>query len=141
MYSCIISDILVKFCMVEAVVMGDVTYGACCIDDYTAASLGCDFIIHYGHSCLVPINVTKVRVLYVFVSISFDLSHLAGLISSNFDSKQSIGLLGTVQFAAMLPEVAALLPNFRFVVPQAKPLSPGEVLGCTAPKMDVDCYL
>ena len=29
--------------------MGDVTYGACCVDDYTARSLGCDFLIHYGH--------------------------------------------------------------------------------------------
>jgi diphthamide biosynthesis enzyme Dph1/Dph2-like protein len=32
--------------------MGDVTYGACCIDDYTAAALGCDMLVHYGHSCL-----------------------------------------------------------------------------------------
>ena len=32
--------------------MGDVTYGACCIDDFTARALGCDLMIHYGHSCL-----------------------------------------------------------------------------------------
>ena len=32
--------------------MGDVSYGACCIDDYTALALGCDMLIHYGHSCL-----------------------------------------------------------------------------------------
>ena len=32
--------------------MGDVTYGACCIDDYTALALGCDMLVHYGHSCL-----------------------------------------------------------------------------------------
>lgn len=30
----------------------DVTYGACCIDDFTAKSLGADMIVHYGHSCL-----------------------------------------------------------------------------------------
>lgn len=34
------------------VIMGDVTYGACCVDDYTAIALGCDFLVHYGHSCL-----------------------------------------------------------------------------------------
>jgi len=28
--------------------MGDVTYGACCIDDLSADTLGADFIIHYG---------------------------------------------------------------------------------------------
>ena len=32
--------------------MGDVTYGACCVDDYTARALGCDMMVHYGHSCL-----------------------------------------------------------------------------------------
>ena len=55
---------------------GDVTYGACCVDDYTAASLGCDFLVHYGHSCLVPVDVTGIPCLYVFVDISFDVDHL-----------------------------------------------------------------
>lgn len=32
--------------------MGDVTYGACCVDDFTARALGADFLVHYGHSCL-----------------------------------------------------------------------------------------
>lgn len=32
--------------------MGDVTYGACCVDDWSARALGCDFMVHYGHSCL-----------------------------------------------------------------------------------------
>lgn len=32
--------------------MGDVTYGACCVDDFTARALGVDFLVHYGHSCL-----------------------------------------------------------------------------------------
>jgi 2-(3-amino-3-carboxypropyl)histidine synthase len=33
--------------------MGDVTYGACCVDDFSAVALRCDFLLHYGHSCLV----------------------------------------------------------------------------------------
>lgn len=41
-----------RFTDAEAVVMGDVTYGACCVDDYTARALGADFLVHYGHSCL-----------------------------------------------------------------------------------------
>ena len=32
--------------------MGDVTYGACCVDDFSAKSLGADLMVHYGHSCL-----------------------------------------------------------------------------------------
>jgi len=32
--------------------MGDVTYGACCVDDFTARALDVDLLVHYGHSCL-----------------------------------------------------------------------------------------
>lgn len=52
MYGCSIVDIVERFAGVECVIMGDVTYGACCIDDYTARALGCDMMVHYGHSCL-----------------------------------------------------------------------------------------
>ena len=36
--------------------MADVTYGACCVDDFSARALGCDLLVHYGHSCLIPIG-------------------------------------------------------------------------------------
>lgn len=52
MFACAIADIIEKFCNCSTLIMGDVTYGACCIDDYTAKALGCDFLVHYGHSCL-----------------------------------------------------------------------------------------
>jgi 2-(3-amino-3-carboxypropyl)histidine synthase len=45
----------VKFADIFAcrtVILADVTYGACCVDDYTARALGCDMLVHYGHSCL-----------------------------------------------------------------------------------------
>lgn len=40
MYSCVISDLLTKYTDCEVIIMGDVTYGACCVDDYTARALG-----------------------------------------------------------------------------------------------------
>lgn len=44
----------------QAFVMGDVTFGACCVDDFSAKALGADLLVHYGHSCLVPVDITKV---------------------------------------------------------------------------------
>lgn len=41
-----------RFTEADTIVMGDVTYGACCLDDFTARALGADFMVHYGHSCL-----------------------------------------------------------------------------------------
>ena len=51
LFATTISDILTQFCPgIETLIMGDVTYGACCIDDYTARALGCDLLVHYAHS-------------------------------------------------------------------------------------------
>ena len=42
--------------MEQTFIMGDVTFGACCVDDYSAAALGADFLVHYGHSwCGLPV--------------------------------------------------------------------------------------
>ena len=89
MYSCIIADILERFASVETMILGDVTYGACCIDDFTSSALQCDFLIHYGHSCLIPIHEMNAeyyqRILYVFVQIAINPIHLATTIALNFD--------------------------------------------------------
>lgn len=107
MYACTISDILSAFANVECVILGDVTYGACCVDDYTAVAAGCDFLIHYGHSCLVPVSVTKIKALYVFVDIQVDLEHFVETMKLNFvDEKTGKGgrvvLVATIQFIASL---------------------------------------
>lgn len=60
MFSTMIADILQEFAKVRVIIMGDVTYGACCIDDYTAKALGADFLIHYGHSWYTKALLIKV---------------------------------------------------------------------------------
>ena len=166
-------------------IMGDVTYGACCIDDLSARALGCDLLVHYGHSCLVPLTCTVIPCLYVFVEIRVDVQHCVDCVRLTFageedarrrgDEKEVDGadvdgcttthpsriiealVMGTVQFRSAVIESAQRLDGtstadasspsasgtalslsssqvqFQAIVPQAKPLSPGEVLGCTAP--------
>ena len=63
-------------------ILGDVTYGACCIDDFSAAALGADFLVHYGHSCLVPVDITSVPCMYIFVDIKLDIDHLVESVRS-----------------------------------------------------------
>ena len=120
--------------------MGDVTYGACCIDDFTARALGCDMLVHYAHSCLIPVDVTKIRTLYVFVDISIDTSHLVATLERNFSSGKTIALVGTIQFNATLHTVKPILERagFRVLIPQIAPLSKGEILGCTSPRLTND---
>lgn len=126
---------------VNFIIMGDLTYGACCIDDYLADSMNCDLIIHYAHSCLVPINQmsTNVKYLYVFLDIKFDLDHITKCIKHNFNPHDNnIALASTIQFLSSVHLLAKELRSngFQVTLPQSRPLSSGEVLGCTAPKLD-----
>lgn len=140
-YSLIISDILENFCGVETVVMGDVSYGACCIDDYTARALDCDLIVHYAHSCLVPIDNMSIKVLYVFVTINIDEIHLINTIKRNFRPGSRLAIFGTIQFNPTIHSVRHKLEQeetnpYYLITPQSRPLSKGEVLGCTSARLD-----
>ncbi|XP_030041620.1 2-(3-amino-3-carboxypropyl)histidine synthase subunit 1 isoform X2 [Microcaecilia unicolor] len=140
MFACTISDIIERFTEAEALVMGDVTYGACCVDDYTARALGADLMVHYGHSCLIPIDATKgIQMLYVFVDIKIDTSHFLETLRFNFPPGQTLALVSTIQFVSALQAVSQVLRSeYHVIVPQSKPLSPGEILGCTSPRLEQD---
>ncbi|XP_059143770.1 2-(3-amino-3-carboxypropyl)histidine synthase subunit 1-like isoform X2 [Physella acuta] len=145
-YACVIADIIENFTDADTVIMGDVTYGACCVDDFTAKALGADLLVHYGHSCLIPIDQTEgIQMLYVFVDIKIDTMHFIETLKLNFEPGSRLALVSTIQFVAALQSARQQLsPEYTVITPQSKPLSPGEVLGCTSPKLsdtDVIVYL
>ncbi|KAI5300280.1 Diphthamide biosynthesis protein 1 [Ascosphaera atra] len=146
LFATTISDILTQFCPgTETLIMGDVTYGACCIDDYTARALGCDLLVHYAHSCLIPVDVTTIKTLYVFVEIRIDTTHLVATLERNFQKGKTIAVVGTIQFNGTLHGLKPVLERagFNILIPQILPLSKGEVLGCTSPQLpdNVDAIL
>ncbi|WRT70573.1 diphthamide biosynthesis protein 1 [Kwoniella shivajii] len=228
MYGCAIADIIETFTGALPMLLADVTYGACCIDDYTAKEMGAEMIVHYGHSCLIPVSQTTLKTLYIFVEIAIDTPHLSLSVRRNFPSDREafqrlilgatgaepgapvpialeeedrvaqknqissrpseigegvevkdgnekitrLALVSTIQFVASIQHlrddlVKSLPPleddsnekdeiedgingtlmkvkknqigiwrgKYDITIPQVKPLSPGEVLGCTAPKL------
>lgn len=169
MFAVQLCDIIEKFTEADTVIMGDVTYGACCVDDFTAKALGVDLLVHYGHSCLIPVDQTEgVKVLYVFVDIKIDAIHLIETVKLNFTKNQRLLFVSTVQFVTTLQglinrlkidglvivkiyfinitcnaiNIHVFLFSYSVKVPQEKPLSPGEILGCTSPKVtDADCLI
>ncbi|KRY61531.1 Diphthamide biosynthesis protein 1 [Trichinella britovi] len=138
LFSCLIADILEEFGHCETVISCDVVYGACCVDDYAAKAFDCDLLVHYGHSCLIPVqDTTGCSVLYVFVSIKFDTGHFIDTVRHNFNPNSRLALVSTVQFISSLQAARKALSNdFKIELPQVAPLSPGEVLGCTAPRFN-----
>lgn len=146
LFSTIIADLIVEFAKCEVIIIGDVTYGACCIDDYVAALNECQLIVHFAHSCLIPVNemVDNLKVLYIFVDIKFDIWHCVETFKKNFplaaNGDVKFAIAGSIQFVSSVHSIAKALKQFGYSVhiPQAKPLSPGEVLGCTAPRLSAD---
>jgi len=119
---------------------GDVAYGACCVDDRGARAAGAAALVHYGHSCLVPVSETGLPTLYVFVGVGVDTPHLIACAKLQFPVATRLAIAGTIQFAGAVAAAAAALEASGYprpVIPAARPLSPGEVLGCTAPKLNV----
>lgn len=165
---------------------------------------------------LVPMNLTTIKTLYIFVEIGIDSVHLSETVRSNFptdrdlfyenllDSEEEqshiapgsqigpnsqlriehtesssslnnnssrvavakkptkLALVSTIQFVAALQRLKEDLTSeldqaesatgsskrllwkgkYDAVIPQARPLSPGEILGCTAPTLtDVDALM
>lgn len=143
-FSTVIAEIVEQFTDADTVIMGDVTYGACCVDDFTAKALGADLLVHYGHSCLIPVDQTHgIKVLYVFVDIKIDSMHFINSVKHNFPNSKHLALVSTIQFVASLHAAAKELreAGYEVTIPQTRPLSPGEILGCTAPKIPVGSTL
>ncbi|VDN34471.1 unnamed protein product, partial [Cylicostephanus goldi] len=102
----------------------------------------CDLLVHYGHSCLVPIQNTEgIALLYIFVSININISHFVDCIRDNFKPPCKLGLVSTIQFVSSLQSARAALADsgLEIILPQCKPLSPGEILGCTSPQLGDSC--
>ena len=80
--------------------------------------------------------------MYVFVEIGIDVQHLISSIQLNFPKEKfpSLLLAGTVQFLAAVQAAKRQLTEDGYFIdiPQSRPLSAGEMLGCTAPSLNTD---
>lgn len=138
MFACILTDILKSLSSVqECIILADIVFGACCVEDLTSSALNLDLLIHYGHSCLIPINETCMKTLYVFVDIQINIDNLVETLIHNFpDPLSAVALVSTVQFVEGIYKAKQVLIDkgyTHFNIPQAKPRTTGELLGCTSP--------
>ena len=114
MFATTLADIIEKHTGAEAVIMADVTYGACCVDDFSARALGCQLMVHYGHSCLIPIDQTSgIKMLYVFVDIKIDPAHFIETIQVNFVQGFSNSYL---QSSVLFLKFSRKIQSFQFLV-------------------------
>jgi 2-(3-amino-3-carboxypropyl)histidine synthase len=75
--------------------------------------------------------------MYVFVDIQIDVKHLVDTVRAHFDPVEPVSMVSTIQFSTSLHAAKEELvkTHSKVTAPQARPLSQGEILGCTSPKV------
>jgi 2-(3-amino-3-carboxypropyl)histidine synthase len=118
-------------------------FGACDLAVNEAKALGCDKIIHYGHSKLIE---TDIPVEYVEIREKYDPTKVLEKESEKIKEK-SIGLISTLQFLDSLGVAKKFLEGSGKTVKIGRGKhNPGQILGCDissarAVESDVDAFL
>lgn len=55
---------------IEIYILGDTSYGSCCVDEVAASHVDADAIIHFGHACLS--RVVRLPLMHVFYHYRLD---------------------------------------------------------------------
>ncbi|KAM6080599.1 LOW QUALITY PROTEIN: 2-(3-amino-3-carboxypropyl)histidine synthase subunit 2 [Theristicus caerulescens] len=118
----------------EMYVLGDTTYGSCCVDEVAAEHAGAEAMLHYGPACLSPCG--KLPVLHIFGRQPLDIGRCAEAFRELYPDRQSpVVVLSDVVYAHAMGELEQQLcpeyPNIIFsrVVcgEPPGPAPPGEV--------------
>ncbi|XP_070563663.1 2-(3-amino-3-carboxypropyl)histidine synthase subunit 2-like isoform X1 [Ptychodera flava] len=96
------------------VVLGDTSYGSCCVDEVAAQHVNADSIIHFGRTCLSPTR--RLPVLFVFGQQDIDVEHCFSSFKELFpDSMSHVVVLYDVVYAhsitALSEKLCQMYPN------------------------------
>uniref|UniRef100_A0A8C0GFR8 2-(3-amino-3-carboxypropyl)histidine synthase subunit 2 n=1 Tax=Chelonoidis abingdonii TaxID=106734 RepID=A0A8C0GFR8_CHEAB len=97
-------------------ILGDTSYGSCCVDEVAAEHVGAEAVVHYGPACLSPCR--KLPVLHVFGWQPLDTERCAVAFRELYPDPQShVVVLSDVVYAHALGELEQLLgPEYPHIV-------------------------
>ncbi|KAF3050444.1 Diphthamide biosynthesis protein 2 [Didymella keratinophila] len=83
-------------------ILGDTSYGACCVDEVAAEHVDADCVVHYGRSCLSP--PSRLPVVYVFTERPLDLDQTLSTFQSTYpDKSQKVILMADIPYSHHVP--------------------------------------
>ena len=129
----------------EILISCDPCYGGCDLRDREAKELGCDLLLHMGHT---PFGIkTEIPVIYESYPIEFNPIPLLEKNLSTLKKYKKICLITTSQFLKTLEITKKFLEknNIKIMIGEHKKANnKGQILGCdytAALSQDCDCYL
>lgn len=94
-------------------ILGDTSYGACCVDEIAAEHIDADVVVHYGRACLSP--TARLPVIYVFTKQELDHEAVVDAFIKTYPEKHAkIILAADVTYASHLQEISVALERNGF---------------------------
>ena len=89
-------------------ILGDTSYGACCVDEIAAEHVDADIVVHYGRACLSP--TSRLPVIYVFTKRTIPIDTAEQVFKSTFpDRTEKVILMADVMYANTASDLEARL--------------------------------
>ncbi|KAK7881235.1 hypothetical protein WMY93_029644 [Mugilogobius chulae] len=91
-------------------ILGDTSYGSCCVDEVAAEHVGADCIVHYGGSCLSPSK--RLPLMYVFEKRPIDVDKCVTAFKQLYPDTQShVIVLYDVNYVHAIAELRTALQS------------------------------
>jgi diphthamide biosynthesis protein 2 len=85
-------------------ILGDTSYGACCVDEVAAEHVDADVVVHYGRSCLSP--PSRLPVIYVFTERKLNLDAAIATFKETYPEKsKKVVLMADIPYSHHIPNL------------------------------------
>ncbi|GMH91670.1 hypothetical protein TrST_g13833 [Triparma strigata] len=88
-------------------ILGDTTYGECCVDVVSGKHLNADVIVHYGNSCLS--KQSEIPCINVFGRVQVDVEDFVEKVKGEVESGEDVAVTYDVRFSYVIDEVITKL--------------------------------
>ncbi|KAL8924635.1 MAG: hypothetical protein Q9208_003950 [Pyrenodesmia sp. 3 TL-2023] len=94
-------------------ILGDTSYGACCVDEIAAEHVNADVVVHYGRACLSP--TSRLPVIHIFTKQPLAIDSVIEAFESIYqDHTRPVVLMSDVTYASHLHEIGAKLSDHGY---------------------------
>ncbi|XP_050440514.1 2-(3-amino-3-carboxypropyl)histidine synthase subunit 2 [Adelges cooleyi] len=96
-------------------ILGDTSYGSCCVDETAAQHVAADCVIHFGRACLTPTG--RLPVYFILPKKSLDLTKCSSMIHEKFGTvKEPILVLYDVVYHHIRDSLAESLSSINSII-------------------------
>ena len=91
-------------------ILGDTSYGACCIDEIAAEHVDAEVVVHYGRSCLSP--PARLPVIYVYTTRPLSIHDMAQTFKLTYpDPSQNVILMADLPYQSHLADLSSAVQS------------------------------